>query len=172
MLLGIGFGLVCGAINYYILKGKGYTEGLGLYFFIGFCLGLLGVLLALVKPESPNKQSDAINNNKNDNIAIVKSAFMQYQRRVKEYEQNGILLSESDKAALFAQCIELQVLKTPSSAVFPPLNEMRVSGSDGRYTVSGYVDSQNSYGAMIRTNYTYNVHYSSLIGEWTCQDQL
>jgi hypothetical protein len=71
ILLLIVVGLICGAINYYILKEKGYTEEIGLYCFIGFCLGLLGVLLALVKPESPNKQSGGINDKKNDNLDML-----------------------------------------------------------------------------------------------------
>ena len=73
------------------------------------------------------------------------NALNLYSSRLNnEYRQKGIELSERDQAALFAQCVETQVLKSPASAVFPPLNQMVVSGQDGKYAVSGFVDSQNS----------------------------
>ena len=93
-------------------------------------------------------------------------AWLQF---TKKKEEHGIL-SERDEAALFAQCVELQVLKTPATAVFPAFDEMVVNGSDGHYNVSGFVDSQNSYGATIRSNYTYNIEKDSE-GRWKCTDK-
>ena len=97
------------------------------------------------------------------------NALNLYSSRLNnEYRQKGIELSERDQAALFAQCVETQVLKSPASAVFPPLNQMVVSGQDGKYAVSGFVDSQNSYGAMIRTNYSFNIEKFG--DAWKCAD--
>lgn len=44
------------------------------------------------------------------------------------------------------------VLKAPTTAIFCKENELIIKENKGIYYVSGWVDSQNSYGAMIRTN--------------------
>lgn len=93
-------------------------------------------------------------------------AWLQFTKKKTEYEN----ITERDEAALFAQCVELQVLKAPATARFPAFDEMVVNGSNGHYNVSGFVDSQNSYGASVRTNYTYNVEKDSS-GKWRCTNQ-
>lgn len=97
-------------------------------------------------------------------------AWLQYQNTKAANDAAGVVLTERDEAALFAQCVELQVLKAPATAQFPPLNQMIVNGSGGYYSVSGYVDSQNSYGAMIRTQFTYNVQ-KDMYGKWSCTNK-
>lgn len=42
-------------------------------------------------------------------------------------------------------------LKAPATAVFCNENELLIKENNGKYYVSGWVDSQNSFGAMIRT---------------------
>ena len=93
-------------------------------------------------------------------------AWLQFTKKRAEYSG----LTERDEAALYAQCVELQVLKAPATAKFPGFDEMVVNGSNGHYNVSGFVDSQNSYGATIRSNYTYNVEKDDS-GKWKCTNQ-
>lgn len=54
-------------------------------------------------------------------------------------------------------------LKAPSTADF---NSERVSGSGTSWNVAGSVDSQNSFGAKIRSNYTCSLTYSSTDHQW------
>jgi hypothetical protein len=57
-----------------------------------------------------------------------------------------------------------QNLKAPATAVFPASNAPGVAvahlESKGRWGVLGYVDSQNSFGAMLRSGFTCEVSYS------------
>jgi len=46
-------------------------------------------------------------------------------------------------------------LKAPASAKFPPISKATVTDlNNGKWRVESYVDSQNSFGVMIRTQYT------------------
>ncbi len=67
--------------------------------------------------------------------------------------------------AMAQQFVE-QNLKAPRSAKFPwsfdryQIYELEGEGWENCYEVTGYVDAQNSYGAMIRSNFT--VHLKDL----------
>ena len=56
-----------------------------------------------------------------------------------------------DIYALFCKEITAN-LKAPSTAVFCKEEELQIVKQNNMYYVSGWVDSQNSYGAMVRTN--------------------
>lgn len=58
-------------------------------------------------------------------------------------------------AYVCAQLTVPDLLKSPSSAKFPHADYKQVVSYEGndKYTVESYVDAQNSFGAMIRTNY-------------------
>lgn len=58
-----------------------------------------------------------------------------------------------DEITICAQAylaVEAQ-LKSPSTADFPSCRENRIMRSGDRYVVTSYVDSQNSFGAQVRT---------------------
>lgn len=62
-----------------------------------------------------------------------------------------------------------QRLKAPATADFAPMRDLRITGEgNGPWTVEGYVDAQNSFGAKIRNRYTCSVAFNgdrvSLIG--------
>ena len=62
-------------------------------------------------------------------------------------------------------CAEAQMqlekyLKSPSTAKFPSCSTFSIIKSDNEtYTVSSYVDSQNGFGAMIRSDWTLKYHH-------------
>ena len=55
-------------------------------------------------------------------------------------------------------------LKAPLTAVLCSKEEMRITNQNGEYHIEGYVNSQNSYGAMISTDFTATARYSN--GTW------
>lgn len=50
-------------------------------------------------------------------------------------------------------------LKSPTSADFPYMDYQMKDLGDNRFVVSSYVDSQNSFGVMIRSNWVVTVQY-------------
>jgi len=53
-----------------------------------------------------------------------------------------------------AQQFVLQTLKAPSTAKFPALPYEVIDLGDGRYNIMSYVDSQNVFGAIIRSDWS------------------
>ncbi len=89
-----------------------------------------------------------------------------FSKKTAEYIERNGLITEREEAILFAQGIELCNLKSPQSAIFPNINEFNVEVKGDVYVVTGYVDSQNSYGAMIRTPFTLSVKKTN--ERWQC----
>jgi fluoride ion exporter CrcB/FEX len=52
-------------------------------------------------------------------------------------------------------------LKSPSTAEFCPTSDVTISCDDNTWTVSGWVDAQNSFGATLRNEYTVKITFSS-----------
>lgn len=92
------------------------------------------------------------------NYTMSNMAQNAFNQKKEEAENANVDMDIITEAKLFAQSVELQLLKAPASAKFCSLEEMTVTEINGVYTVSGYVDSQNSYGAMIRTPFVLKVY--------------
>lgn len=60
-----------------------------------------------------------------------------------------------------------KVLKAPSTATFQSYDKSMISVSGDTYTVNGYVDAQNSFGAMLRSYYTVRLKGSAY--NWTIE---
>lgn len=78
---------------------------------------------------------------------------LKVQREAEEKKKEQLDRRKYDAIAMTKQFVTRR-LKAPKSAEFPSRSEFRVvASSDDQYLVSGYVDSQNSFGAMIRTTF-------------------
>ncbi|QXP61542.1 hypothetical protein [Olleya sp. HaHaR_3_96] len=69
-----------------------------------------------------------------------------------EYKKNNNL--SDNEAVIASQKFVERQLKTPSTAKFPALFKAKVKKKNGSFIITSYVDSQNGFGAMIRSNYT------------------
>jgi hypothetical protein len=89
--------------------------------------------------------------------------------------------SHTDKASIVdaVQTIITKGLINPSGASFSSLSDTTMTkNDDGSYTVDGYVDDTNAFGAKVRNNYEanvtvgdggYNINYklqNAVTGEW------
>lgn len=102
------------------------------------------------------------------NEEVSAKAKFDYEAKLNEFLATGAEINEETEAKLFAQAVELQMLKAPASAQFCSLEQMTIrQNANGSYTVSGFVDSQNSYGAMVRTPFSLNVYKAD---EWKSVD--
>ena len=82
---------------------------------------------------------------------IVKHTYGGRSGKEGETQMNNEEIMKVVKPAICAQ------LKSPASAQFP-VDMISIVGDEIRgYHVAGYVDSQNSYGAMIRNDFTADV---------------
>lgn len=62
-------------------------------------------------------------------------------------------LNEMSQLEVSAEKAVMSILKAPSTAKFPNINEWGFAKKDGKIYIQGYVDSQNSFGAMLRSNF-------------------
>ena len=71
---------------------------------------------------------------------------------------------DGQKAFIISQSYVKSVLKSPASADFPALDYTATNLGNDKWKVVSYVDSQNSFGASIRTNWTVILTYFD--GDW------
>lgn len=102
---------------------------------------------------------------------IVDKRIAENNERIAENnERHG---KDSTLAYLIAQDFIKKTLKSPSTAVFPgKWHEGVYVGHIGNYTyaIRAYVDSQNSFGATLRTYYYAEVRYDGDADSWFLED--
>ena len=96
--------------------------------------------------------------------ATPTQAYKSYEKRIAELKETDVVIDEATEAKLFAISFQELLLVAPASAKFAPLEEISCVAENDVYIVSGYVDSQNSYGAMIRTPFSLKVKKTN--GMW------
>lgn len=73
----------------------------------------------------------------------------------------NINADRSTEAFVFSQDAISEKLKSPASAQYPSITDqnVRIVRDKNKYTILSYVDSQNSYGALIRAKYICEMTY-------------
>lgn len=99
--------------------------------------------------------------------AYITSASVAFEKMLSDMSVDESADKET-YAKVYAKAVQSIMLKAPGSAKFCELNEMNVVFVNDTYTVSGHVDSQNSYGAYVRTPFTYNIKEEN--GQWMFTD--
>lgn len=78
----------------------------------------------------------------------------------KQEKTTNNIKPDSEIAYVIAQNYISISLKSPSTADFPALDYHYSMPDSVTYIISSYVDSQNGFGAMIRTNYKITLRYN------------
>ena len=98
--------------------------------------------------------------------------FYENGKKVEDLKNRLITIEEKTQLQLWAKEHIKKILKSPSSAEFPggflsPFEDWSFSKNGTSYTVSSYVDSQNSFGAMIRSQFTITYEWKDETGRIT-----
>ena len=64
-------------------------------------------------------------------------------------------------AQVIAEKVVKNNLKSPSSAEFCSSSQMTITVSGDSWTIKGWVDAQNGFGATLRNNFTVNITFTS-----------
>lgn len=67
---------------------------------------------------------------------------------------------EAGMAYIMSQDFLKERLKSPATADFPWQPERNIYNGDSTFSISSYVDSQNGFGALIRTKYSAILKYN------------
>jgi hypothetical protein len=84
---------------------------------------------------------------------VFKCSCSQTDEQVSDNNEQNLKITALTAAQ---ECVK-ERLKSPSSADFPWGSDCVTKISDNTYVINSYVDSQNSFGAMLRTNFTCQV---------------
>lgn len=88
-------------------------------------------------------------------LSVIPFFFVDFDKSVYDSEENII-----KRAAMTSQTFASQYLKAPATADFPYYGSVHVKNMGNHtYEINSYVDSENSFGAKIRTGYKCIVKY-------------
>ena len=90
-------------------------------------------------------------------IFVVVAVFIVVKCGCSNEEENKIKTYDKIDALTHAQIYIKSKLKSPASAEFEGGADGVIKINDTTFTVMGAVDSQNSFGAMLRSNYSCKV---------------
>lgn len=108
------------------------------------------------KIESPKK-------NTNKNLGCTFLAMILIAILVFIFTQSGTL-NESEDAYYTSQEYIKKLLKSPATATFPEYDLKYIHNTGQTYQIDAFVDSQNSFGAMLRS--TYQVQLTKVDKGW------
>lgn len=80
-------------------------------------------------------------------LAVLLAPAAQAAEPAVDWEHAGTV------AKMQCQKAVTRALKSPSTAVFQPINDMTIKPAKGGYAIHGYVDSQNGFGATVRSRF-------------------
>lgn len=148
-------------------------------------LGVAGAaaLIFFVAPivsiiDTPSVEEMAVREQKKA-IALAESVEREAARKkereaekAREEAQNLKKKCSNDISAfVMSQSFVKDRLRAPATADFPSILDAKVSATgDCRFKVHAYVDSQNGFGAMIRTRYTADIELDPLTDRWKLKD--
>lgn len=76
---------------------------------------------------------------------------------VSQITDHTIAMDEATEWQLLCEEKVKGILKAPSTAKFPNITKWGMSKKDGKVTIQGYVDSENSFGANLRSEFQFIV---------------
>ena len=97
-----------------------------------------------------------------DNEKIRQVRFMSsylYRNQAVEAVAQDFYVTDDEATKYQIECQKAvkEVLKSPATAKFPSILDWGFSKENGIVTVQSYVDSQNSFGAMLRTDFQFKI---------------
>lgn len=178
--------------NYLGKKWAAFVLGVFLWLFMGPVVGIIVMpaqtkiehnqdqkvgeetLLSDISDEKLQEAQDWWQNRQNNLQEEQERAAREWEAQTQqELKKKYRQCSDSTMAYIMSQRFVERELKAPRTAKFPSFHAdgVRVRDLNGcRFSVTAYVDAQNSFGAMMRTNYTITMEY--LPGEklWRGED--
>lgn len=119
------------------------------------------VILIAVSPsqEKPKTNQPANTNVSNANTNATADSSPKANENANVNTNTSTSSEKETISIVFAEKVIKDILKSPSTAKFVDVEAYELSNQKDVWAVNGYVDSQNSYGAMIRNQWEVQLDY-------------